>query len=281
MNWSRAHTLAAGLALIALTDGVALIGVAYNRGGEPEATLRLTQRELRLPYEWRGNSENSGMALRPVWRLPQEQAAGKFPDFTYGAPVWLDEAKMRELGFDPPPSAGSLDSRGTARYEKQLSREVLLVLELDGPAYRRSLELTAQYLAGEEAKLAASPGDKALAARVKNAREALERETTRNSRLFVADAGRDAVALRARYPDKTRYAIVRGEVRPAYFGREKYLGSIRGLSVDSINVPFALREVFANAAKFVDTDRHDLAPFEAAVAFGRRLEPWILEATKK
>jgi len=277
MNWSRAHTLAAGLGLIVLANAVALIGVVYNRG-EPEATLRLTQRELRTPYRWRNNRENSGLALSLIWRVPQEQAAGRLGTGYPGRePVWLDGTKMVELGFLPPPSAGSLDSRGSARYQKQLSRELLLVFELDGPAYRRSLELTAQHLVSEEAKLAASPGDRMLVTRVNNAREALERETSRNSRLFVADAGLDAAALRAKYPDKTRYAIVRGEIRPWIAGRDRYSGYIRGPSVDSINVPFGLRTVFAGASGLDEIDQRNVAPFEAVVAFGRRLEPWIVE----
>jgi len=283
MTWSRLHTLAAGLGLIALTNAVALIGAAYNRGGEPEALLRLTQRELRTPYEWRGNRENSGLALSLVWRVPQEQPAGRqfYPAYAGGRPVWLDQAKMAELGFDTTLPARSWDPRGRSRFERQLSREVLLVLELDGAAYRRSLELAAQHLASEEAALAATPGERTLTARVKNARDALERETSRNSRLFVADAGVDAAALRARYPDKSRYAIVRGQVRPELFERETYSGYIGGLSVESVNVPFALRDVFTGTTVPGEFDQPNLAPFEAVVAFGRRFEPWIAQGAKR
>lgn len=47
MTWSRKHTLIAGIALIALSNAVALIGVAYNRSGEPESELRLSSASLR------------------------------------------------------------------------------------------------------------------------------------------------------------------------------------------------------------------------------------------
>jgi hypothetical protein len=40
MKWSRAHTLVAGFGLLALTNTVALVGVAWNRAGE-DAKLRL------------------------------------------------------------------------------------------------------------------------------------------------------------------------------------------------------------------------------------------------
>ncbi|MFL6653087.1 MAG: DUF4824 family protein, partial [Sulfurifustaceae bacterium] len=50
--WSRKRTLLAGIALIAATNAVALVGVAYNRSGEPSSVLKLTERELALPYSW-------------------------------------------------------------------------------------------------------------------------------------------------------------------------------------------------------------------------------------
>jgi hypothetical protein len=287
MNWSRTHTLIAGLGLLALTNAVALLGVAYNRSGEPEATLRLTQRDLRTPYQWRGNRENSGLALSLIWRVLNEQSTETQPyswryGGTGGTPPWLDKAKMETLGFDTSAAAAYSD-RSRTRYEKQLPRDVLLVLELDGPTYQRSLELATQYVAREEAKLASSPGDQNLGKRVKNAHEALESETSRNSRLFVVDAGLDAAALRAKYPDAGRYAIVRGQVRLESLDRnsEKVRGYVSGLSVGSINVPFALRDVFGSAEQVNDIDQRNRAPFEATVAFGKRLEPWITEAAKK
>ena len=49
MNWSRWHTRFTGLALIAVVNGIAISGVAYNRSGEPESKLRLSERELYPP----------------------------------------------------------------------------------------------------------------------------------------------------------------------------------------------------------------------------------------
>jgi len=285
MTWSRKYTLVAGLGLIALTNAIALFGVVYNRSGAPEATLRLTQRELRTPYRWYGGRENSGLALSLVWRVlnersPEIQIYGYVG--TGGTPAWLDKAKMEALGFDVSAPAAYSDLRRQIRYEKQLSREVLLVLEMDGPAYRRSLELATQYLAREEAKRASSPGDKNLDSRVKNVREALEREASRNSRLFVVDAGLELSALRAKYPDTSRHAIVHGQVRLVSFDTPSGgTGYISGLSIESINVPFALRDVFGGAAQVVEVDQRNRAPFEATVAFGKRFEPWITAAAKK
>ena len=41
---------------------------------------------------------------------------------------------MAELGFALP---GELNDEGARRYRRQLDRDALLVLELDGPAYQR------------------------------------------------------------------------------------------------------------------------------------------------
>jgi len=285
MTWSRKHTLIAGLGLIALTNAIALFGVVYNRSGGPEATLHLTQRELRTPYRWYGNRENSGLALSLAWRVLNERS----PEIQFygyvgsgGTPAWLDRAKMEALGFDASAPAAYPDLRRRIRYEKQLAREVLLVLEMDGPAYLRSLELVAQYLAREEAKLASNRDDQNLGMRLKNAREALERETSGNSRLFVVDAGLETSALRAKYPDTSRYAIVHGQVRLESFDtRSGAAGYISGLSIASINVPFAFRDLFGSAAQVVNVDQRNRPPFEVTVAFGKRLEPWITAAAKK
>ena len=288
MIWSRTHTLVAGLSLIALTNAVALLGVAYNRSGEAEAQLRLTQRELQPPYQGYGNRENSGLALKLLWRVLNEQPGdAQFNNWRYagtgGTPAWLDQAKMEALGFDTPAPAAASTPRGRMRYEKQLPREVLLVLELDGPAYQRSLELATQYAARAQATLASAPGDKSVATRANNAREALEWETYRNSRLFLVDAGLDAAALRAKYPEASRYPMVRGQVRLQSFNAnaDKVRGTLSGLSIESINVPFALRDVFDTAVRAGDIDPRNKTSFETSVAFGKRLEPWIIEASKK
>jgi len=284
MSWSRMHTMIAGLGLLALANAVALVGVAYNRAGE-EAKLRLTQRELSMPYEWQRNRDNSGLALGLVWRVPPGEPADAH-DYGWrygmgGEPGWLDKAKMEALGFDTTVVAYS--DRSRARYEKQLPREVLLVLEFDGPAYRRSLELARQSLERAETKLASRPGDRELVGRVKTAREGLEQETRRSSRLFAVDAGLELEALRAKYPDRSRYAVVRGLVRPAGVDERtwKVGGYVSGLSIESINVPFDLREVLGRIAEISDVEKRDKVPYEATVAFGKRLEPWIVEAVKK
>ncbi len=186
---------------------------------------------------------------------------------------------MESLGFDTSMLTAYSD-RARTRYEKQLPREVALVLELDGPTYRRALELKTERT---ERELAKPVADKKIdEQRRTTAREALEWERSLSSRLFVVDAGPDPIALRARYPDRTQYAVVRGEVTPVALGTaaDRAAGRVSGISVSSINVPLRLHNVFADA-QMSGYGTAPRTPLEATVAWGRRLEPWLVEAARK
>ena len=271
--WSRRHTLFSGLALILVVNGIALSGVALNRSGEPESRVQLSERELQLPYGRWNSKENSGVELSLRWRV---HAGNDAPDTYYGygsyggTASWLDEAKMTALGFDVP-----LD-RQTRRWKNKQNRtkEVLLVLEIDGAAYQQSLEHARRKADAEEKLKADNPGNKEFENRAKHSRDYAESEAKENSRLFVVDAGLDQEALRSKYPDKTHYLIARGQIRPQIVTQDKQdrlSGYISALSVSQINVPVE----FQQALKY-DAQASKPAPFAASVAYGQRLEPWIV-----
>ncbi|MGH8188652.1 MAG: DUF4824 family protein, partial [Steroidobacteraceae bacterium] len=139
LAWSNTRALIAGLALILLTNAVALSGVAYNRSGEPQATLRLTERELQIPYWSWPDNENSGIDLRLSWRVHDTYAGDEISARYWNRTgAWLDAEKLRSLGFDVSTAATDfeLDSGTTS----DPSRDVFLVLEQDGAAYQAVLE---------------------------------------------------------------------------------------------------------------------------------------------
>lgn len=287
MKWSRTRTLVAGLALILATNAVALVGVAYNRSDEPESTLTLTERELHPPYGWGFSQENSGISLRLQWRVLAERDDTRRVGRRYSgfgkAPNWLDMTKLAALGFDVSEPGDS--PRARWRYDKLLPKEVLLVLEIDGPAYQTTLEDARNHLQQEEALLAENAGKKEFEVRVKNAQQELQREEHTHSRLFVVDAGLDVASLRARYPDRTRYAIVRGLIQPLYVANNrdrKPAGYVTGLSVSQINVPAQYREIFVSTQGGARKTGYGVAAaqFEVSVAYGKRFEPWITQAKK-
>lgn len=281
MNWSRKRTLIAGIALIALTNAVALGGVAWNRSGTPESELKLTQRELWVPYRPRFDRDSGGLDLSVRWRVLTEDPGVAFYADHQGTPEWLDEAKLAALGFDvSPPSASR---RAGSRYDRQLPRQALVVLELDGPAYRKALERALER-AGKEAAKAAETGKTGPGTPAQQAAMFLKAEESTNSRLFAVDAGPDAQPLRAKYPDRNRYAIVQGKVRPYYrVGRgsdARWTGYIEVIENARVNVPLDFARAVEPAPGMIPAPGP--APggpsFEVTIAFGKRFEPWITAA---
>lgn len=270
-NWSRRHTMISGLALILIINGVALLGVARNRSGAPESTLKLSQRELHPPAR-EMNRENSGISLGLVWRVVGEEKGRNHSSYS-GAPDWLDQAKMASLGFEISPARGGQEKEQWA--ERQPGKEVLLVLEQDGAAYQQVLERTRQDAAEVSNRLAAQPDTEELRSKAKQLQDELRREEQESSRLFAIDAGLDQTELRAKYPDRSRYAIVRAQVRLRSMGGRQGMsaGQIESLSIDTINVPYELRSIFDPRAT---GQPYAGQVFEASVAFGQRLEPWLL-----
>jgi hypothetical protein len=107
------------------------------------------------------------------------------------------------------------------------------------------------------------------------------------TRLFAVDADRDAAALRRRYPDRARYLLVRGVVRPLLGanrdgGSECPPGRLRG-AVLRLVPPEIYVAGNANRAlqKFRKTasERHLTsggAPrYAVTLRFGSRFEPWV------
>lgn len=276
---SPKRTLLLGVAIILAVNAIALGGVAYNRSGTPDSVLQLSQRELHEAARWQREKDSSGITLTIQWRVPvriTDDVNKGWQQIAYGVynrePDWLNADKLAALGFDTRPPKRSADD--IENYHREPRHEVFLVLELDGVAYRKSLaqmrRLTAMATATDE---------------IKQAKDALLEEEQRSSRLFAIDADVDAEALRTKYPDRTRYAIVRGTIRPQWSrGRPEATlsATIEQLSVEGINVPRGLQPVFQNAAGEVvyPSDDAKRARFEAMVAFGRRQEPWMIRASK-
>lgn len=283
MNFLQGKSiLLLGLGLILISNAVTLAGAAYNRSGEPESSLALSERELRPAGDWGLNRENSGMTVALRWRtLPQDKAGARSYDAIYenygSEPRWLDQNKLVALGFDTTPRPASLEYRPYSI----LAKPVLLVLELNGPAYEEALVRARERAAKAEALHVVNPTVKDLEAKAKTARDQQEREEHRSSRLFIVDAGLDADALRAQYPDRGRYAIVRGQVQPHWNKRAdntfELAGSVTGTRFEKINVPFAFHRPLAAVVRHGEEgDSLELAPGAITVSFGHRLEPWIV-----
>jgi hypothetical protein len=267
------HTriLIAGAALILAGNAVALIGVVYNRSGQPDAVVEFSERELPRPYNYLASKENSGLALHLNWRstdtsgpvLPGILSRGGSPS------PWLDKDKLAALGFDV--SADPKGPDAVRRYRKILPRKAYVVMEFNGPAYQAAVQQAQARIDEAKAKLAADPDNKALKTAIEYAQRQLDNEQHKNSRLFAVDVGPDQESLRSRYPDRARYIILPGQVRlMANSGAVN--GYIAGLDVGTINVPLAYRAAISGEGGARPTH------YTVRLAFGRRDEPWILAA---
>jgi len=272
MNWTRTHALAGGVGLILLVNAVALGGVAWNRSGEPDSVLPLSQRELLRNSDW--YKENSGLSLRLRWRTPSRDTEAR--QHNRGWQPALDGRKMAELGFAMPEQ---VDDDSARRFGRQQSRDALLVLELDGPLYQREVQLTRKRLGEARQAADAAPQNARLADERDFIRRELDSEEKTDTRLLLKDVGLDIQTLRAQYPDRRRYLIIHGRVRPIsnYYQHIWTLGgTASAIGSDSINVPYQWRERLDEITAQPQRTADGLPqPFVAEVAFGRRLEPWI------
>ena len=293
MSGVRARYLIAGLLLIGLVNAIVLAGVAWNRQPPEESRLQLSERELAATYAyWR--KDNSSLALRLGYRWPSQAD----DDHYY---LSISAEKMAELGFQVPTE---LNEQTVRRYRRQLDRDALLVLELDGPAYQREVAL--QIAAHAEAlRLHNSvPDSQELREAAQHAANALDYEQRRASRLLAVDVGLDQQALRTRYPDRARYAIVRsiieaqassvaidwtGEGEDPRPDNQRWTWQLGGSAdtpgLHSLNLPQRWHATFDSlpqqGEQSVVDYLSDQKLFSAEVAFGRRLEPWFVDLSAR
>lgn len=288
MNWRRLGTSAG---LVVLTNVFVLIGVAYNRGGEPEAEITLTEREVPLSYEVFRSEENTELALRLHWQSPAHRWHALMFE-PRSEPDWFDHAKLEAVGYDC--SLPLSDPFAEQYYDKMLPREAYVALEYGGQAWTRWLaewERDKMFMAEQVNKGKRSKDD------LERLNEARARLLKTGSRLLAVDVGSDPIQLRQRYPERNQFVIVRAQVR-LYLAREGKIASgehrpahLRGevtqLLLDDIHVPFELRDVLDTLSRseaerrwtphgpFVRPDEVKEPRYEVTLRFGKRHEPWI------
>lgn len=267
-NLSSNRLFAIGFIILLVTNGLILFSVASNRSGPVEAQVVLTERELKLPFQI--HKENSGLVLRISFRVPVKDDKD-----TYGygrSPAWLDEQKLKTLGFnlkkkvDSPPDTGE--------DKPPLPKEVFIVLEMGGTPYEQALKKAQQVLKNQETRYELSKADTQIKKQVDAAKKRLDRERFVNSRLFAVDAGLNSKPLRVKYPDRSRYIIVKAIVTHGSHER----GRIKMLSVDQIYVPLKYRRILDDVLdrKALKTRDENPSPYQVELAWGRRLEPWVV-----
>lgn len=222
----------AGFATIVVVSVGMLFAAYYNRLGSPESVLELSEREVAPSLDGAEQSKNNALSLRLLWRVESPDGNATLTNSPSLQRVpWITRQKLDELKVAP-----SRDVRS------HLWASVLVVLELNGPAYQRAL-------AGRCAPPAASVEKGACG------REEMQ------SRLYVVNAGRNLRDLRNMYPDRAHYAIVHGVLKIALDAPSgEVTGYVDGLNIETVRWSGSLA-------------KHS---YKAVVAFGRRLEPWVV-----
>lgn len=262
-------------ALLVATNIIVLAGVASNRSGEPDTRITLSERELQLPY--RVHEDNSGLTLRLTWRsLTDSEDAG----YSYWrSPHWLNEEKLRELGFEIDDSFRQREKQGF--YKERIPKEVYIVLENNGEPYREAVRRTETLLEKAETLYNLQKEDKKRQEAFKIASERLLQERKTKSRLFAIDAGLDPGILRKKYEDRARFIITKGLVKAEYDYNQKrktISGYISKLTSESIHVPLQHRSVLDSvlARNISKMNEFQEPRYEVELAYGGRLEPWVV-----
>ena len=290
----KKYGLISTIALIVLTNVVVLAGVAYNRSGEPDATVQLTERELHWQKRWDlTDKEDTGLYLTLKWNMPGYYKYGWEPR----KETWLNQQKLAELGFDTHYPLN--DKKASRYYSRQLPRQAYVVLEFDGDAYQNWLKEARERIEEVRRELSEEKKPEKKKNLENNIRD-IQQELITQSHLFAIDAGQDAEALRKQYSDKSKTIITPAifDISMHYIPRKKdppkspkkpfLSGWIKNLSIPQIHVTSDYRSFFISDIKthtktYLPRDKSlsDLEPrYQVTLNYGQRYEPWIADVQK-
>jgi hypothetical protein len=256
--------LAVAAAVVLAGNALILVDVGRNRAGNPDAVVRLSERELHQVGEM-----PEGAA--PILNLKLQWSTAPGPD---GRP-WFDRAALESLGVGRLPEV--VDSAAAQDYRRNI-RRAYAVLELGGPAWER---LVAERQTHADSLQAARPP----AAQEKHAEDRpwLEKGGRTESRLLAIDVGRDPMLLREKYPERSRYLILPAEYAAEVLMAEKdslgvvtaparVEGRIVQLLPGTVHVPRPLRDsLLALGVTRNDSTVH----FEITLKVGKKWEAWV------
>lgn len=264
-----------------------LAGIAYNRSGDNESALLLTERELSVPYRSYRTQENSGLALGLSWNIIRTNSFDnnyrRYSLGRYGNPKWLTEEKQRELGVDVDKIRKNKENKNY-RYKKLNSEEIIVVLEYDGESFKKAVKDAEIDFKKLREKINKNTDNKVLNKQLKNHEESLDELKISVSRLIAIDAGRDLKTLREKYKDRTKYLMLRGELRP-YWNNTKLLARISQTFIASVHVPLPfskeINEITKREKKNSQYTNLAKKPrYQVELKVGKRLEPWVAGVKK-
>ena len=270
-------------ALLVLVNVIVLAGAAYNRSGDPIASLKLTERELPPPYYRAYNKkENSGLALRLNWKVApdfsEKNRYNRYSLSNYTSPNWLTENKLKELGIDIEKAKANKKS-SRYRYKSIDSEDVIVVLEYNGESFQKILKNAENDIKQHRTSAKKSPDNKELIRQLKQYEESLAALKISSSRLIAIDAGLKLKALKEKYNDSSKYLMLRGEVRPRW-SKNELKGRIKQLFISQVHVPLPyskeINEITNRQTTSNSYNRMNEKPrYQVELKVGKRLEFWV------
>lgn len=265
--------LAVGLVLLV---NAFILGKVYVNRSEVIAQLQLSERELRLPYNYGFTKEDSSARISLNWTTPNTEPIDVDLNqwsWRYNHRLQLNKAHFSSFQFP--------DCAQESRLSQKRSAWVLL--ELNGRSYAEYVAQAEQYHALIMGLMPATNtgwSEKKLADKRKGAIDFLTAAKTANSRLFVIDAAAERELLEAAQRERQTTAdgqllIVPAELRAGHYrcdGKEKRTTEviIDSLAVESLHIPKHLAHNFPQ-----DGDAKSKPKFTAEISYGRLFEPWI------
>lgn len=267
--------LLTSVALLLLTNVVVLAGVAYNRSGEPLASIELTERELPIQRTYRSHDENSGTALTLEWQVLVPDKL-EYQSSRYRTPEWLDDDKLIDLGFDIETFKNNTDKY---KYRtRHLDTDVILVMEYEGDTYHRALDLMASKLEELRKSAVDSPDDKKLSDELERFENRLSQFKLSDTRLYVIDAGLYEQTLMQQYANKSNLLFMRGKIGLMWSDKD-VKGRIKQVHVNLVHVPLPFSEplpVLTGGQAFSTYGKDPTPPrYKVRLNIGKRFEPWI------
>ena len=269
------------MAFLMLVNIVVLVGVSYNRSDKTTDSLQLTEREMSLPYRSYRKKENSGMALKLNWSIVSTElfsrSYNKYTLQRYGSPNWMTDEKLKELGLYI--DGSKLDVNDSIfDYGRMQGEEFIVVLEYNGETFQSVLRKSEKDIKILRAKVGANPNDTELVESLKQDETSLMELKTSESRLIAIDAGRNLKLLKQKYADKSKYLMLRGELR-RHWRNKKLTASIGQFFINRIHMPLPYSKVIngiTNHETSSDGYMWSGKPrYRVELNVGERLEPWV------
>jgi hypothetical protein len=231
--------------IVLLASAIALVQAALNRR-ESRRETTLSDREAPIA---RGGRDESALWMHLEYATPVDSSWGG----------WLGNARLAALGADT--------TREALRRRQMDARPSFAVLELGGPLWRDHVEARVV----EQARALAADS---VPARRDSLVLRYRRSLEGGSRLILVDAGPDAEALAAAYPDAARHLILPAVVRT--FATYRFTGP--GAATDTVlgsRVDLEARRLLVSGAAARAFHLPRSGGYRVTVATGRSHAPWV------